>query len=75
MYRHSVERARLSTYLVALDAQLGDIAGGADDGLVPLLASGLLQSTVDALARILLDGGPYRYVRSLLVCTGSLILS
>eukprot|EP00884_Botryococcus_braunii_P013978 jgi/Botrbrau1/22581/Bobra.176_1s0013.1 len=61
VYRHSVERARLSSYLVALDAQLGDLAGGADDGLVPLLASGLLKSTVDALARVLLDGGPYRW--------------
>lgn len=61
VYRHSVERARLQPFLVALDAHLGDLAGGADDALVPLLATGLLEAAVAAISRILLDGGPYRY--------------
>lgn len=60
VYRHSVERARLQPFLVALDAHLGDLAGGADDALVPLLAAGLLEAAVAAMSRILLDGGPYR---------------
>ena len=60
LYQHHVESARLSSVLVQLDASLGDICENANDSLHPYLARSLLQATIVAMERVLLDGGPYR---------------
>ena len=65
VYQHHVESARLHPVLVQLDGALEDMVTAASESLPPYLARSLLQATIVALQRILLDGGPYR---SALLC-------
>ena len=45
----------------AIDSALGDVCGSAEAEQHAPIARGLLQSTVDAVLRVLLHGGPNRF--------------
>lgn len=76
VYKHDVSQARMAPLLDAVDEELGNLCDGAEPELHPLLARALLGATVDAMLRVLLHGGPNRFVwGSALVKTRWLIKS
>ena len=64
LYRHNVQAARISPVLEGLDHWLGQLCSAAAPEMHPLLARALLLAAVNALLRVLLHGGPYRWGRS-----------
>ncbi|KFM27238.1 hypothetical protein F751_4508 [Auxenochlorella protothecoides] len=60
LYRFHVQAARLGGVLQEVDRVLGTLCAGAHDALPALLARALCAELLDALAFVLLDGGPLR---------------
>lgn len=60
LYVHDVQHSRMGTLLQAVDDKLGSLCSTAEMEVHSLLAQTLLQTTLDAIIRVLLHGGPNR---------------
>ena len=60
-FRVDVGDARLGAALPAIDQALAELCQASWPELHPLLARALLDGLAEALARVLLHGGPHRY--------------
>ena len=61
LYNHDVQHSRIGPLLEAVDEKLGSLCSSAEVELHNLIAQNLLQTTLDALLRVLLHGGPNRF--------------
>ena len=60
LYVHDVQHSRMGPLLQAVDDKLGSLCSTAEMEVHSLLAQILLQTTLDAIIRVLLHGGPNR---------------
>lgn len=61
LYVHDVQHSRMGPLLEALDEKLGSLCSNAEVDMHEMIAQNLLQSTLEAIVRVLLHGGPNRY--------------
>ena len=62
LYVHDVQHSRMGPLLQAVDDKLGNLCSTAEMEVHSLLAQTLLQTSLDAIIRVLLHGGPNRQV-------------
>jgi len=63
LYRHSVATSRIDMVFPELYKSLTDISEVALDSIRDKIVHALLQTCIEALRRVLLEGGPYRLFR------------